>query len=413
MKIYCDFETVVQKIDTCVPDPQTSSTTHEAYFNPCGYAYQVVCTNPNYTKPPVVHRGKSGENVVKHFLENLLQEENNIKDILGDPEPLIMNTETEKEFQMATHCHICEQAFTYKTKKVRDHYHVGVEGDANFPNYSNFRGAACNGCNINFREPKFIPVIFHNLRGFDGHILCQCIGKLKDKKLKVIAQNMERYVSFSVGDLCFIDSFQFMSSSLETLVNNMTCEGFSNFKHFSNHFKDDETAKSLLRKNVYCYDYIDSYEKFEEKKLPPKEAFYNRLKKEHISDADYAHIQQVWENFNLQTLGELHDHYVLTDVLLLADVFERFRDMTLDYYKLDACQYFTSPGLAWDTALKMTGISLDLITDPLMYNFFELGLRGGVSMISKKYSIANHPEIQGYDPTKPTKSLIYLDANNL
>lgn len=87
--------------------------------------------------------------------------------------------------------------------------------------------------------------------------------------------------------------------------------------------------------------------------------------------------------------------------------------MTLDYYKLDACQYFTSPGLAWEAALKMTGISLDLITDPLMYNFFELGLRGGVSMISKKYSKANHPEIQGYDPTKPTKSLIYLDANNL
>lgn len=198
--IYCDFETLVQKIDTCVPDPQTSSTTHEAYFNPGGYAYQVVCTNPNYTKPPVVHRGKSRENVVKHFLENLLQEENNIKDILGDPEPLIMNTETEKEFQMATHCHICEQAFTYKTKKVRDHYHVGVEGNANFPNYSNFRGAACNGCNINFREPKFIPVIFHNLREFDGHILCQCIGKLKDKKLKVIAQNMARYVSFSVDD---------------------------------------------------------------------------------------------------------------------------------------------------------------------------------------------------------------------
>lgn len=138
--------------------------------------------------------------------------------------------------------------------------------------------------------------------------------------------------------------------------------------------------------------------------MPPKEAFYNRLKKEHISDADYAHLQ-VWENFNLQTLGELHDH----DVLLLADVFERFRD----YYKLDACQYFTSPGLAWEAALKMTGISLDLITDPLMYNFFELGLRGGVSMISKKYSIANHPEIQGYDLTKPTKSLIYLDANNL
>lgn len=109
------------------------------------------------------------------------------------------------------------------------------------------------------------------------------------------------------------------------------------------------------------------------KKLPPKEAFYNRLKKEHISDADYAHVQQVWENFNLQTLGELHDHYVLTDVLLLADVFERLQDMTLDYFKLDACQYFTSPGLAWEAALKTTGISLDLITDPLMYIFLNWG----------------------------------------
>lgn len=85
----------------------------------------------------------------------------------------------------------------------------------------------------------------------------------------------------------------------------------------------------------------------------------------------------------MTTLGDLHDHYVLTDVLLLVNVFERFRDMTLDYYKLDACHNFKSPGLAWDATLKMTGVSLDLITDPLMYNFFELGLRGGLSMISK------------------------------
>lgn len=115
----------------------------------------------------------------------------------------------------------------------------------------------------------------------------------------------------------------------------------------------------------------------------------------------------------IQHDNTLHDHYVLTDVLLLADVFERFRDMTLDYYKLDACHYFTSPGLAWDAALKMTGVTLDLITDPLMYNFFELGLRGGVSMISKKFSEANHPDFENYDPSKPIKNLIYLDANNL
>lgn len=411
--IYCDFETLVQKMDTCSPSPEASSTTHEAHFNPCGYAYQVICTNSKYTKPPVVHRGQTGENVVEHFLNSLLREEEYIKGVLSDNEPLRMTKETEIKFRNSTQCHICEQPFNEKTKKVRDHYHIGVEGNPDSPEYSNFRGAACNSCNFNFQEPKFIPVIFHNLKGFDGHLLCQHIGKLKDKRLKVIAQNMERYVSFSVGDLRFIDSFQFMTSSLETLVRNLACEGLSYFKHFTNVFSDVETAKFVLRKNVYCYDYIDNYERFEETNLPSKEAFYNRLKKVGISEEDYAYVQEVWRRFDMKNLGDLHDHYVLTDVLLLADVFERFRDMTLDYYKLDACHYFTSPGLAWDAALKMTGISLDLITDPLMYNFFELGLRGGVSMISKKFSAANHPEFENYDPSKPIKNLIYLDANNL
>lgn len=101
---------------------------------------------------------------------------------------------------------------------------------------------------------------------------------------------MECYVSFFVGDLCFIDFFQFMSSLFEILVNNMICEGFLNFKYFSNYFKDDEMVKFLLWKNVYCYDYIDSYEKFEEKKLLFKEVFYNCLKKEYIFDVDYVYV---------------------------------------------------------------------------------------------------------------------------
>lgn len=113
---------------------------------------------------------------------------------------------------------------------------------------------------------------------------------------------MERYVSFSVGDLRFIDSFQFMTSSLETLVKNLACEGLSYFKHFTNVFSDVETAKFVLRKNVYCYDYIDKYERFEETNLPSKEAFYNRLKKVGISDEDYAYVQEVWRRFDMKNL---------------------------------------------------------------------------------------------------------------
>ena len=408
--IYSDFECAVEKVDTCLPNNNTSSTTHEAHFEPCGYAYKVVCCNEKYSKPPVVYRGKDA---VQHFLQNLLKEEEYIKDILAENEPLIMNDETERAFQEASECHICKKPFTDKKIKVRDHYHIGVTGDINTPNYSNFRGSACMDCNLNFKEPKFIPVVFHNLRGFDGHLLCQAVGKFKEKEIKCIAQNMNRYISTSLGDLRFIDSFQFMSASLETLVENLAAEGLEHFKHFRKTFQDEKIARLLLRKNVYCYDHIDSLEKFSEDKLPPKEAFFNKLKNEHISDKDYAHVQEVWETLNMKTLGDLHDNYVTCDVLLLADVFEKFRNMTMDYYGLDAAHYFTAPGLAWDAALKMTGVCLGLITDPLMYNFFEKGLRGGVSMISKRYSAANNPEVPNYDPSKPNKYLVYLDANNL
>lgn len=121
-------------------------------------------------------------------------------------------------------------------------------------------------------------------------------------------------------------------------------------------FPDDDVAKLLLQKNEYCYDYVDCAEKFNDTQLPSKQAFYNSLTKEHISEEQYYHA--IWNTFNMDDL------YVLADVLLLADVFERFRDMTLEYYKLDASHFFICPGLAWQAALKMSGVCLDLITDP-------------------------------------------------
>ena len=126
----------------------------------------------------------------------------------------------------------------------------------------------------------------------------------------------------------------------------------------------------LLRKSVYCYDYVDSQDKLQETALPSKDAFYNRLTNEQISDSDYEHAQTVWNTLNMSSLGEYHDLYLLIDVLLLADVSERFRSMTLEYYGLYACHFYTTPGLAWQAALKMSGICLDLLTEPDTYNLF-------------------------------------------
>lgn len=125
-------------------------------------------------------------------------------------------------------------------------------------------------------------------------------------------------------------------------MDNIATDGLKHFKQFRKAFPDDDSAKLLLQKKEYCYDYVDCVEKFEERELPLKEAFYNSLTKEHISSEKYNHAKQVLNSFSMKYLGEFHDLYVLTDVLLLADVFERFRDMTLEYYTLDASYFFTS-----------------------------------------------------------------------
>ena len=157
---------------------------------------------------------------------------------------------------------------------------------------------------------------------------------------------------------------------------------------------------------------MDSFDKFNEK-LPPKEAFYSILNNEHISDEDYQHAQNVWNTFNLKNMGEYHDLYLKSDILILSDVFENFRKTCLEYYKLDPCHYFTSPGLSWDAMLKMTEIKLELMTDIDMFQFIEKGLRGGISYIANRYGKANNKYMNEYDDNAPSKYIMYLDANNL
>ncbi|XP_041351034.1 uncharacterized protein LOC121370009 [Gigantopelta aegis] len=224
---------------------------------------------------------------------------------------------------------------------------------------------------------------------------------------------MEKYISFSVGSLRFIDSLQFLNASLETLVTNLKADGSDKFTQLTKEFLDEQKISLLLRKGVYPYDFMDDESKFNMSQLPAQAEFYNSLTDSDISDEDYEHVHQVWTTFDLKTMGEYHDLYMKTDVLLLADVFENFRNMCLDYYDLDSAHYFTLPGVGWDAMLKMGGVELELLTDLDMHLMIEHGLRGGISMISKKFFKANNPYLETFNENEPSTYLMYLDANNL
>ena len=415
--IYADFEAITEKISGCQPDNDKSFTEAYQKHTDCGFGYKVVCCyDDKYSQPLKIYRG---EKAVYTFMEYLLDEVKHCKKVMKKEfnKPLKMTKDDEKKFQKAEECHICDKKYTDEDIRVRDHCHITGK----------YRGSAHQECNLKLRvnpEEIKIPVIFHNLRGYDSHFIMQEIGAIvkeytyKNKKgkeqhmnINAIPNNIEKYMAFMLGDrLTFIDSLQFMNSSLEKLVSNLPRQSL---KYTSKRFKG-EKLDLMVRKGVYPYDYMDSFDKFNEK-LPLKEEFYSILNDEHISDEEYKHAQNVWNIFNLKTMGEYHDLYLQSDILLLADVFtfENFRKTCLQYYKLDPCHYFTSPGLSWDAMLKMTDIKLELMTDIDMFQFIEKGLRGGISYIANRYCKANNKYMKENDEKAPSKYIMYLDANNL
>ena len=158
-----------------------------------------------------------------------------------------------------------------------------------------------------------------------------------------------------------------MSSSLDRFSANLPKD---KFKYTSEVFKK-EKLELMTQKGVYPYDYMDSFGRFNESQLPSKDDFFSHLTQDAITDEQYCHATKVWEIVNLQTTGDYHDLYLKSDILLLADVFENFRSTCLQYYKLDPCHYYTSPGLSWDAMLKMTDIHLELMTDIDMFQFID------------------------------------------
>ena len=328
---------------------------------------------------------------------------------------MLLTKEQEREFNACTHCPRCNKNFNdANVRKVRDHDHI-----TGF-----FRSALCHNCNRKLHMTRrTLPVIFHNFKCYDAHQLIKHgIGKFKHWKLETIAQTKEKYMTLKARipveetregktvyfNVVFLDSFQFMSSSLATLVNNMESLPYTDVlqRDHPNLSKD-----TIERKGVFPYTYFDTLSKLQESSLPPRSAFKNDLNGEECSEEDYRFAQTAWQEFDCQNFGDYLMAYLKLDVILLACVFERFRAKTLEQDGMDPVHFVSLPGLSFMSAFKMTGETIDLLSDIEMYTFFERGIRGGMTFVNKH--VVRNERISHSGKPDLIQHLAYIDENNL
>ena len=442
----------VEKIDTCYNNPDLSSTTKINQHMPSGYSSYTNCSFDKSNNNSSYYRG---DDCMKRFCKDLKDHATKIIDFKKKT-MIPLTKEEEDNYNKENICYICKKEFN--NDKVRDHCHFTGK----------YRGAAHNTCNLRFKIPKNIPVIFHNGSTYDYHFIIKELACEFDGNFECLGENTETYITFSVPiknrienknmDITYkikvIDSFSFMATSLSKLVDNLTdnihndkcikcksnlcfvramnetlfkcidcekeyekeinkelVERFANtYKFFNN---DINKFIMLLRKGVYPYEYMDGWNKFNEKIIPSKELFYSNLTLENISEVDYMHVNNVFKIFELNNLGDYHDLYVRSDTLLLANVFENFRNACLNNYELDPAHFVSLPGLAWQACLKKTNVELELLTDYDMLLIIEEGMRGGICHAIQRYVKANNQYMKDYDKKKKSSYIQYLDANNL
>ena len=413
--MYADFELILELMDPVEPGSPSQPYTNEVnQHKPSGWCVYSKFYG-DVDDPLRLYRGKDS---IETFCNYIKGEARRLYHMFPELPMGPLTKKQWKKYKRSTKCHICYKPFTLKDPKVRDHCHyTGL-----------YRGPAHSLCNLRYKIPSYIPVLFHNLSGYDAHLFIRELGA-HASDMEVIVRNKEDYISFSIKvpvdsyidkngeekdkliELRFIDSFKFMFSSLDFLTKNLVRGGKKLFG-----FEDySELQYGLLtRKGVYPYEYVNSWDRFNETQLPPISAFYSNLNMSSISEEDYQHAQRVWKEFGIRNLGDYHDLYLRTDVVLLANVFEAFGDTCLKHYKLDPAHFYISPGLAWKACLKHTGIKLELLTDPDMLLMFEQGIRCGITQAVRKCAAANNPYMgDKFDPNEDTTYLQYLDANNL
>ena len=485
--IYCDFEASNIPLDT-IESPHNESYTKKIFKQEVNsYGIYVISEYPDIYKSQ--YFTYIGEDAKEKFVKKITQifKKISYNRYIHEQKVIILGSQEEDEFLEATECYICNEEFKeltfcpkckdefldeelycfkcekeYKDKKVREHNHLTGQ----------YRGAACQSCNSKEgKTSKIIPVLFHNGSNYDFHFIIEELKKYEDdyNKVSILAKSTEEYISMDYGTrfnkLRFLDSYRFFTKSLADVAKSLKefpilesefknqiineesridylrklrKSNYREYKEIKERFKKDKYFL-LKQKGVYPYEYIDSIEKLNNNELPKKEDWFSTLTQKDITEEEYSHAKNVWKVYKCKTFKDYHNLYLKTDVLILADAFEQFRNFFLKHHNIDPCYCFSAPGLTWQCGLKYTGVKLELLTDSDMLLMFEKGIRGGFSGVlgprhvkafnkytsnyNKDYKILDDNEAlecikilkEGgdFNDLLKEKFLLYLDANNL
>lgn len=308
--IYADIEAYLKE-----PDDQFSQSTKTKGYEqhvPYSIGYYFKSMHDN-TKS--YYKSNRGRHCIDWFVQELKKIEEYVFPILNNIEPIKISHEDEQNFKKAKKCHICNKKFNKDDVIVRDHSHL----------FGDYRGPAHQSCNLNYQETRSIPVVFHNLSNYDAHFIISKIATGFEGNISVIPINDERYISFTKTvnpnkkkvdfkdkiQFRFIDSFRFMSSSLDELSSFLPAEKKTILYDESSKcgFSIKQT-KMLEKKGVFPYSFVTSMKTLNDNNLPPRSAFYNKLNESNISKKKYQFAQDVWRIFDIKTLGEYSDLYL-------------------------------------------------------------------------------------------------------
>ena len=399
--MYCDLEAMITKEVKVNRGKIQTKSVHV----PIAVGAITVCRpKKEFGSLPMIYTGADCIDVLLQFIQSEVSRVSNIlKNVCV---PCIMRPEDKYMHKHAKHCFMCCKKFSdfRHLDKVRDHCHLSGK----------FRYTLCSTCNLTrAKRPPEIHLFFHGLSNYDSHFIIQKLYNFSSTEIKIIPKNTEKYLSFSVGCVHFKDSYQFLSESLAILVQNLMDKGPDHFVYVNKFIKDDEQRELLKQKGIFPYNYMKDVRVLRKKHLPKKEEFFNDLTCQHITKDEYDFAQKVWDRFSCKTFQDYMEIYLLADCLLLCDVFENFRSNCLQQYNIDPCYYFSAPHFTFDAFLRHSSLSLELLSDINQYRFIIKGIRGGMSMVSKRHAVANNKYVEGYNSLKSSSFILYLDANNL